>query len=133
MLDVHTLNYPEDNDALWCEEMPCSPKTERLIFDTWSVLARRYCSAPNVILADVFNEPYGATWPQWKSFVERIGARILEWCPRWLIVAEGIGGDQFCWGENIWGQATQPITLNVSMRARAVLASASATPSGPHE
>ena len=109
MLDMHTIDFPDGNTGDWNDWHI----GEQLIFDAWERLARRYCRYPNVILADVFNEPYGATWPQWKSFVERIGARILEWCPRWLIVAEGIGGDQFCWGENIWGQATQAITLNV--------------------
>ena len=80
---------------------PCTEVGERLIFDAWAVLAQRYCTYPNVILADVFNEPHSADWPSWKSFVERIGTQILNQCPRWLIVAQGIGGDGWCWGENL--------------------------------
>jgi hypothetical protein len=115
---VHTVTFPEGNDALWCNTATsiCNDENERLIFAAWDILARRYCRFPNVILADVFNEPHGASWPPWAKFVERIGAAILGRCPRWLIVAQGIGGDGWIWGENVQGFSTMPIALPVPDR-----------------
>ena len=49
----------------------------------------------------VFNEPYGAGWLKWKGFVQRIGAQILQDCPRWLVLAQGVDGTGWWWGENI--------------------------------
>lgn len=60
MLDMHTVSFPEGNNANWCDADPCDGASdagtanERLIFDAWEIIARRYCRYPNVILADVF-------------------------------------------------------------------------------
>ena len=89
MLDMHTLTHPESTHGAWCVTTPCTPSNDGLIFNAWEVLARRYCSYPNVIMADVYNEPWEPTWTQWRDFVQRIGSQILGDCPRWLIVAEG--------------------------------------------
>lgn len=115
MLDMHTTDI-DGNQATWCTNQACDTAGEQLIFDAWAVIASRYCSFANVILADVFNEPYGSLWPAWQGFVQRIGGQILSQCPRWLIVAQGIAGDQWCWGENILGQSRTPIVLPVAER-----------------
>ena len=109
MLDLHTLEL-DGNPGMWCDG-PCDEAGEQLINDAWGVLASRYCSFPNVILADVFNEPWASSWTDWASFVGRIGARILEQCPRWLVVAQGVAGDGWCWGENHLGYQSVPIPL----------------------
>ena len=61
VLDIHTLSDPEQNDPLWCLAASCSTVTEAPLWRAWEVLAARFCSHPNVIAADLFNEPYGAT------------------------------------------------------------------------
>eukprot|EP00966_Prymnesium_polylepis_P311899 7206879-Prymnesium_polylepis.1 len=79
---------------------------------------------PNVIMADVFNEPYAVDWATWKRFVQDVGAQILARCPRWLIVAEGVAnsGDGNCccggcwWGENVAAQLVNPIVLPIENR-----------------
>ena len=48
----------------------------------------RYCHHPNVVMADVFNEPHGHSWEGWRKYVEAVGGHILQICPRWLIVAQ---------------------------------------------
>ena len=104
MLDMHTIDFPDGNQGTWCSDWGrCGPGSEQLIWDAWETLARRYCSVPNVILADLFNEPHESQWPQWRSFVQRMGTQVLTWCPRWLIAAQGIGGDEYCFGENVAG------------------------------
>jgi endoglucanase len=132
-LDVHTLTSPEHNQALWClSDGGCDGASEQLIFSAWEKLASRYCSFPNVILADLFNEPYHATWAgqvggsDWGDFAQRMGDFVLGLCPRWLIMAEGVGGnDGQCgelghggcwWGENIISAREYPIQLALSNR-----------------
>ena len=117
MLDLHTLTYPEGNTGTWCTGSRCD---ESLTFGAWQVLATRYCSFPNVIMADVFNEPFDASWSSWRDYVQRIGNSILYWCDRWLIVAQGSSGEGthmgYWWGENIAGQIQAPITLSLPNR-----------------
>ena len=120
MLDMHTLDYPEGNNGLWCTgEAPgsnhCGRVSERPIYRSWRLLAQRYCSFPNVVLADVFNEPHDASWDAWRDFVQRIARDAIHaWCDRWIVVAEGIGGASPCndcwWGENVIRQSGRPIT-----------------------
>lgn len=135
-LDVHTLTLPEHNQPLWCLREPsqgCGDDDEDLIFSAWRVLAQRYCSSPNVILADLFNEPYQATWTgagtggtDWGDFARRMGDFVLGLCPRWLIIVEGVGGNNgqcgalghggCWWGENILSQREHPIQLSLPNR-----------------
>jgi aryl-phospho-beta-D-glucosidase BglC (GH1 family) len=57
MLDMHTIYFPEGNTGDWCAGRTAQGECdESLIFNAWSILARRYCHHPNVILADLFNE-----------------------------------------------------------------------------
>ena len=66
LLDMHTLGEggSASNTPFWCgEDAPCDEASERPLMAAWGLLAARYCSRPNVMGADLFNEPYGATWP----------------------------------------------------------------------
>ena len=115
MLDMHTLDHPEGNNGMWCwtGNSWCAHREESLVFSAWQVVARHYCGQPNVIMADVFNEPWMADWKAWAGFVQRIGAHIHDFCPRWLIVAQGVGGPGWWWGENLQYAATVPIRLGM--------------------
>lgn len=92
LLDSHRLNnktIPE----LWYGD----GYTEADWINAWTELATRYKSQPNVIGADLKNEPHGkATWgsgdrkTDWRLAAERAGNAILRTNPNWLIVVEGI-------------------------------------------
>jgi len=94
---------------------------------TWKLLARRYRDQPNVIGADLKNEPHGeATWgtggpTDWRRAAERAGDAVLAIAPRWLIVVEGVGGgapvpgqqlDTHWWGGNLEGVRRHPVRLS---------------------
>lgn len=92
--------------------------------DTWRMLAQRYRDQPNVIGADLKNEPHGAaTWggggpTDWRAAAQRAGDAILSIAPRWLIVVEGIGGSTsgqtvstHWWGGNLEGVRYAPVRL----------------------
>ena len=118
MLDMHTL-HSDRNFPLWCDPEPCDDASEQAIFAAWATLAQRYCVQPNVIMADLFNEPYGASWESWRDAAQRLGDHVLSYCDRWLIVVEGTdcnSGHGCWWGENVAGHITQPVTLSVAER-----------------
>ena len=118
MLDMHTL-HSDRNFPLWCDPEPCDDASEQAIFAAWATLAQRYCGQPNVIMADLFNEPHGASWESWRDAAQRLGDHVLSYCDRWLIVVEGTGcnsGHGCWWGEHVAGHATQPVTLSVAER-----------------
>jgi|EP00966_Prymnesium_polylepis_P270021 endoglucanase len=56
---------------------------EQPLLEAWTVLAARYCETqPHVIAADLFNEPFAATWGDewgegrdWPSAAERLGSK----------------------------------------------------------
>jgi endoglucanase len=92
---------------------------------TWRMLARRFGDVPNVIGADLKNEPHGeATWgtggpTDWRRAAERAGNAVLELAPHWLIVVEGIGGavrgqrlETHWWGGNLEGVRMMPVRLS---------------------
>ena len=134
VLDMHNMAHPEYNQGLWCGEAPaCNPTSELELLTAWQTLADRYCDArPNVIGADLFNEPYSASWGvgnadyRWDLGATRLGNGILERCDRWLIFVEGVaqngGGYGTCapygcwWGENIQGAVAYPIVLRNASR-----------------
>ena len=59
VLDMHTSVYPEANTPLWCgSASSCTAADEAPIRQAWETLAQRYCNShPNVIGADLYNEP----------------------------------------------------------------------------
>jgi len=122
MLDSHRLNdsrIPE----LWYGD----GFSEADWIKTWTDLATRYKNQPNVIGADLKNEPHGqATWgsnnqaTDWRLAAERAGSAIQAINPNWLIVVEGVennvpGQKLFhWWGGNLEGVKNYPVRLNVA-------------------
>ena len=95
----------------------------------WQALARRYAGKPNVIGADLKNEPHGdATWgdggpTDWRRAATRAGNAITAIAPNWLIVVEGIektvpGGklDTHWWGGDLEGVRRWPVRLSRANR-----------------
>ena len=93
--------------------------------DTWQMLARTFANQPNVIGADLKNEPHGdATWggggpTDWHAAAQRAGNAIQAIAPHWLIVVEGIGGSTpgqkvaaHWWGGNLEGVRYAPVRLD---------------------
>ena len=128
MLDMH--GYDDTNSAMWCGDPvsgACTAEDEASLFGAWSTVADRYCGSPNVIAADLFNEPYGATWgtgnvsTDWDLAAERLGAHVHAQCPRWLVVVQGIAnrggwcrdhsGYGCWWGEMVIAHRYHPVSL----------------------
>lgn len=78
---------------------------------TWVALATHYASQPNVIGADLHNEPHDLTWDTWAALAEGCAAAIHAVAPGWLIFVEGVGGSGYWWGGNLSGVATRPVVL----------------------
>ena len=101
----------------------------------WQGLARRYRDRPNVIGADLKNEPHGdATWgtggpTDWRRAAQRAGNAVTAIAPDWLIVVEGIekrvaGGklETHWWGGNLEGVRRAPVRLVARQQARVLAA-----------
>ena len=142
MFDMHNLVDPKHGSKHWrCvyghddSSNGCDPDEddELQLWSAWTVLAERYCAEPNVVAADLFNEPADATWvhkgeeidffTDWPSAASRLGNHVLDICPRWLIVVAGVGNkggqckdspsNTYCWwGENFIAHATRPVELS---------------------
>ena len=96
----------------------------------WKALSARYADTPNVIGADLKNEPHGeATWGtgaanDWRRAAELAGNAVLANAPNWLIIVEGIEGpvaggqqlDRHWWGGNLEGVRNNPVRLSVANR-----------------
>jgi chitinase len=86
----------------------------------WQMLAQRYADDPQVIGADLHNEPYNGTWGDggpndWAAAATAAGNAIGAANPNWLIFVEGIGtyqGQSYWWGGNLMGVKDHPIELN---------------------
>src|SRR5579883_558348 len=121
LLDSHRLNN-QSIPELWYGD----GFTEADWIDTWKLLADRYKDQPNVIGADLKNEPHGrASWgtndraTDWRLAAERAGNAILAINPNWLIVVEGVErnvpGQQLArhWqGANLEGVRRSPVRLS---------------------
>ena len=104
--------------------------TEADWLSTWDSLATRYASKPNVIGADLKNEPHGsATWGtgaanDWRRAAEAAGNTVLTKAPNWLVLVEGIEGqvaggqqlDRHWWGGNLEGVRSNPVRLSKTNR-----------------
>ena len=104
--------------------------TENDWVTTWTALAKRYATTPNVVAFDLKNEPHGsATWgtgtaTDWRRAAERAGNAVLAVNPKVLIIVEGIEGqvaggqllNQHWWGGNLEGVRANPVRLNVPGR-----------------
>ncbi|OUC14220.1 MAG: glycoside hydrolase [Alkalinema sp. CACIAM 70d] len=124
VLDSHRLNdqrIPE----LWYGD----GFTEADWIDTWTMLAERYKNQPNVIGADLKNEPHGkASWgtgdraTDWRLAAERAGNAILKINRNWLMIVEGVENNvpgqklKHWMGGNLEGVDRFPIRLSVPNR-----------------
>ncbi|MBW4512670.1 MAG: cellulase family glycosylhydrolase [Scytonematopsis contorta HA4267-MV1] len=125
MLDSHRLS-----DARIPELWYGDGYTETDWIESWKLLANRYKNQPNVVAADLKNEPHGqASWgtnnmaTDWRLAAERCGNAILGIAPNWLIVVEGVEknvpGQQLSghwWGGNLEGVKNNPVRLNIGNR-----------------
>lgn len=118
LLDLHRLNSSEwPTDGMWYS----SAVSERNVLNFWELAAQAFGDRRkywNVMGADIFNEPHGATaWGPWKSFVEESAARIFRYAPHWTILAQGVGNDvgslEFpaFWAENLAPAVSDPPRL----------------------
>ena len=141
-LDMHRLEaatWP-DPDGLWYR-LP-SEASGRGVDDTllaaWATVLPRFCSKWNFFAADLFNEPWGATWGvaegadvgqqqrDWHAAAQAIGGFVLSQCPRLLVLIEGVGNaaesdDGFFWGENLAHAAAEPIRLPAPLDGKCAL------------
>lgn len=100
--------------------------SEQQWINDWVTLAKRYQNKPNVIGADLHNEPHGqASWgtndkTDWRLAAERAGNAILKANPNWLIVVEGVernvagSSDNYWWGGNLQGVKKYPVRLQIA-------------------
>lgn len=123
LLDSHRLKDYSDAQPgipeLWYGE----GYTEAAWIKTWTDLATRYKNRPNVIGADLKNEPHGkARWgnnnqaTDWRLAAERCGKAIQAVNSNWLIVVEGVGNvpekNQWYWDAgNLEGVKQSPVRL----------------------
>lgn len=121
LLDSHRLNNQRIPELWYGDGF-----TEADWIDTWKLLATRYQKQPNVIGADLKNEPHGrASWgtndraTDWRLAAERAGNAVLAIAPHWLIVVEGVEknvpGQRLSvhWqGGNLEGAGRYPVRLN---------------------
>ncbi len=125
LLDCHSLADDGFMHELWYGQ---GGFTEADWISTWQSLATRYATRPNVIGADLKNEPHGsATWGtgaanDWRRAAEAAGNAVLAKNPSWLVMVEGIEGpvaggqvlNQNWWGGNLEGVRQNPVRLNVA-------------------
>ena len=95
MLDLHSMG-----PGLWPDSGVVGPEERGSIRDAWLVLAKLLCHDLkywNVFAADLKNEPHGMHWgkgspeTRWDQVAASIGEELHASCPRWLLVAEGVG------------------------------------------
>ena len=89
--------------------------TQASLIAAWGVMATRYKDFPNVVGADIYNEPWTLTWDAWASLCEDVGNAILAIAPRFLIVVQGVfthNGHNWWYGGQLEGVATRPVVLS---------------------
>ena len=121
LLDSHCLKDGHISEVWYGDGF-----TEEDWIDTWTLLAKRYKNQPNVIGADLKNEPHGrASWgtddalTDWRLAVQKAGEKILQINPNWLIVVEGVEKNVpnqkqhgYFWGANLEGVREYPVHLS---------------------
>jgi endoglucanase len=128
ILDRHTL-APDNRAALWYDDQY---PADRLVSD-WQTLAERYADSPNVLGADLYNEPHdSACWGcgdesrDWRAAAEEAADAVLDAAPGWLVFVEGVEhveGDECndaattdCtwWGGNLASAGDDPVVPEVA-------------------
>jgi len=125
LLDNHSLANDAYAEDLWFN----ATYSEDQWVSMWQTMAQRFADDPNVIGADLKNEPHGtATWgtggtTDWRRAAERAGAAVQAVAPQWLVVVEGVQGpvpgqqlDGHWWGGNLEVAGALPVRLPVAGR-----------------
>eukprot|EP01084_Bolivina_argentea_P090666 163330_1 len=127
MFDMHCLQAGGNPaDGLWYNQQYSANDT----LNAWKFMVNRYSSYWNVIAADIFNEPFDATWSNDTN--NNINTDINQWyetvgntihsmninASKWLIFCEGTALSPPCtdacfWGEDLQGVYAKPIVLNI--------------------
>ena len=85
---------------------------------------RRGPSCGHVAFVALMNEPHAASWgfgkaTDWDRGATRLGNKVLQLCPRWMVMVEGVGykpgapdgndpANCYWWGENLVGARVAP-------------------------
>lgn len=88
-------------------------------YDTWSKLATRYKDKPNVVGADVHNEPHDLDWNTWVTYVQNCAAAIHAVTTDWIIFCQGVGvynNVSYWWGGQLAGVKDNPVVLSLANR-----------------
>ena len=118
LLDHHTCSSAAGHLA--ASPLACSGYTEDDWLDDLEDMAELSASYDNVVGIDLFNEPYGLTWSEWRSMSEAAAASVMSINPRTLVFVQGVGGDSSYgennpfWGENLYEAATDAPDIPVS-------------------
>jgi endoglucanase len=118
LLDIHTCASSVGH----MKNGPADPACTGYGIDPWIAdlttladLSKQW--APYVVGIDLFNEPYGLSYEDWRALAERAGRTVLEHNPNILVFVEGVGGMGYAgdngvfWGENLTGVANAPPDL----------------------
>ena len=126
------LNPYAATSALWYDDAGMS---EEMVSRSWDALTELLCSEWNVLGVDLAHEPLQATWgagryeTDWDLAAARLGNRVLQGCPRWLIFVQGVqDGCRICTaagreakatfvprffaGENLANASSHPVRLS---------------------
>lgn len=124
LLDYHRIGCKRIEPLWYTDNF-----TEEQYIADWVFLAEKFGKYPNVIGADIKNEPHDeASWgtgddkTDFRLFAEKVGKAILEVAPHWLIFIEGVQYTHVpwidsknpypCfWGENLMGVKYYPVRL----------------------
>lgn len=117
ILDHHRSSAGDgpNGEGLWYD----ASYGEAKWIENWKMLAQHYAGNSTVIGGDLANEPHGAAvWGggganDWEAAATRAGNAIQSVNPDWLIIVEGTG-QNYWWGGDLTGVATNPVTLNVA-------------------
>lgn len=103
LLDLHNCSYNSNLSG-----NPFSCKGKELWLDTLRKMATLSKGYPHVLGIDLFNEPYGLSWKEWRVHSSEAAKNILAINPRILIFVEGVAnngtdnaGYGAFWGENL--------------------------------
>ncbi|KAF0683590.1 Aste57867_24356 [Aphanomyces stellatus] len=93
LISMHTLNRMNDAGSLWYG----TGFSEDQFMTAIDMLTKNLCSDTywNVLGIDMKNEPFAGSWgngkkEDFKAATERIAARMLRGCPKWMAFVEGI-------------------------------------------
>lgn len=118
LLDLHTCSARlSHTDKPGPGIGSCATYTEDLWIKDLTFLAKLSTKYENVLGIDLFNEPYGFTWDEWRLLAEKAGTEILKINPKILIFVEGVAnnsprGEHYTfWGENLTEAVAKPVRL----------------------